>query len=1160
MADSPPKGATSRLRRVLTITLRVGILLCVVLAGIRLYLSDDRLKELLEDQGSKLLGQTVHIEELHFSFLDGLRLYKFSLGTAKTDALALEADQLTIDWNWADQSWTRLALEHLNIQGLTLYQGLHKTLPTKPKEAAPQTQAAPKLILPRIPLQEWPLVFSIKTIHLELKALHLKRDTTELNLRGLLLEGSLALGSGLANTQLTLQTVAQYAHIEISDPSLLAIKGTPKLLIELSTENESQIKVATSLNVPTQSQTLSLQNEVLLDTVKGQLDIQAFEATIDQHSYLKTNATLENIYTEPRLQIGQLDLQSDFDALKPLLEFLDLPVEFVGKAWLHLEPLRLTSLNRTSLDAATVQATLEAKDLSVVAGANHINKINGTLEIKHLAGLVTAESETLSLGFFNPDLNLTSSQFKFSLKTHIGDWLQQAATQNTSIDLKANIPTITLAGTVFRHLDFHLITDGPTAILRKQSKSAPLTYSLELRSRALEQAKATLGSLTLNMQGKLHALSAQSFESNLVFTSSSLTLRASENPIEVKNLVADISLKKQGTFLQFEKSTLTLPKVLDVEVTGKVLSYTNESALFQDLNIKSAIEDLHALKAWAPPQTGFPETLEGNAAINLTLNGKLAFQNLLERSAPPAVPSFGSVEEWEQDAQPLVDYIGHWMDTLSGKLGVDAELQANLGGVNIADKDQHINDLEVKSKFTTNKDFTDLELLWQAKEIGGNASLKRPKGEIYAKIEKSELQFQHSLTIETLDHAELEEPLKHFFMDQDAAYRFGKDLNVKHVLFKTKDEELFAKFNGLIHHPIRMLASGALLQEKLPGVTARLQSQFKIHPKRQGRILPGTPLWSGGLELTSTITVNDGALSFHGEMACDQLSLKGDDFTLSGLVGKVPVNALVESYNTKNNMSISHNLPFAGGALYLKTHASAGTEQTQRIVYYEDLRPYRSQVGLKVGHLKFGDYELDNIQLDAHIENGTLRADHFSTELLGGDVIGNLTLDLNAERELSGILGVQASNIDASHFSKLNLEPGPDSEMSADMRFGFFASATRRDINLDVHVTQIGKKTLDRFLLLLDPEAKDPQIQKTRSNLKIIKIHEVAAWIRHENLNMDLDYSTLLTIPGTNIGFRPIKRELLRRYTLTEQVIDPYFQSYVDRYLAKSLGWTHETP
>jgi hypothetical protein len=59
---------------------------------------------------------------------------------------------------------------------------------------------------------------------------------------------------------------------------------------------------------------------------------------------------------------------------------------------------------------------------------------------------------------------------------------------------------------------------------------------------------------------------------------------------------------------------------------------------------------------------------------------------------------------------------------------------------------------------------------------------------------------------------------------------------------------------------------------------------------------------------------------------------------------------------------------------------------------------------------------------------------------------------------------------------------------------------------------------------------------------------------------MDLDYTTLLSIPGTDIGFRPIDRELLRRYTLTEQVIDPYFQSYVDRYLSKSLGWNHATP
>ena len=57
-----------------------------------------------------------------------------------------------------------------------------------------------------------------------------------------------------------------------------------------------------------------------------------------------------------------------------------------------------------------------------------------------------------------------------------------------------------------------------------------------------------------------------------------------------------------------------------------------------------------------------------------------------------------------------------------------------------------------------------------------------------------------------------------------------------------------------------------------------------------------------------------------------------------------------------------------------------------------------------------------------------------------------------------------------------------------------------------------------------------------------------------KNLNMDIDVTTFLRIPFTNIGFPNIDRELLRRYSISEQ-LDFYVQRDVDKTLAPLLGW-----
>ena len=105
-----------------------------------------------------------------------------------------------------------------------------------------------------------------------------------------------------------------------------------------------------------------------------------------------------------------------------------------------------------------------------------------------------------------------------------------------------------------------------------------------------------------------------------------------------------------------------------------------------------------------------------------------------------------------------------------------------------------------------------------------------------------------------------------------------------------------------------------------------------------------------------------------------------------------------------------------------------------------------------------------------------------------------------------------------------------------------------------MNVTKIGSETLDRFLQLLDPKATNDNLQSTRRNLNLVRIDNVAVWIRYESLNMDLAVTTLLRIPGTQIGFPNIGRELLRRSSL-KGYLDEYLDPLNAKYLAPLLEW-----
>ena len=123
---------------------------------------------------------------------------------------------------------------------------------------------------------------------------------------------------------------------------------------------------------------------------------------------------------------------------------------------------------------------------------------------------------------------------------------------------------------------------------------------------------------------------------------------------------------------------------------------------------------------------------------------------------------------------------------------------------------------------------------------------------------------------------------------------------------------------------------------------------MKVKSANKWQILKDAPFLQGGLNLATSIAVDQGTITIEGGMTCDHLNVESPDFVVQRLRGNIPLSIVLESFNHPDNMSIAHNIRLGGGTLYLHT-APAGVEQNStRKVYYEDLRPYRQEAGLRL--------------------------------------------------------------------------------------------------------------------------------------------------------------------------------------------------------------------
>ncbi|MFO0723159.1 MAG: hypothetical protein U1E65_05215 [Myxococcota bacterium] len=362
---------------------------------------------------------------------------------------------------------------------------------------------------------------------------------------------------------------------------------------------------------------------------------------------------------------------------------------------------------------------------------------------------------------------------------------------------------------------------------------------------------------------------------------------------------------------------------------------------------------------------------------------------------------------------------------------------------------------------------------------------------------------------------------------------------------------------------------------------------------------PTLPL-SGALSLHLGLqSPSDRLISFEGALALRQLGVVLPGLSVEGASGRLPVSQSIlvaapdeRSVIRREEGSVLSAFEELEARLLELTHSVTHdmqllTEESDVLVKaprtadYESMRPYyAAATGLTIDKLVYGRQTIEAIAMDISYGTGLLRLDRFAMRVWGGDVFGDVALQIAGPGHLKTRVRATVTdlNLDDPVADALARPRETDPAVRArylasgniDVRFDF----SERTLNGYLDLTKMGPALLVRLIDSLDPKGEDTQLQETRSQLNTyggilgstiagVELKGVVVSIRQNLLALDFVWSRtwiefprlwlLVTQPtiGSVVvnGLAPI-----RRYSLSSFLAVPALRTVNELVFGSLLG------
>ncbi len=1168
------------LRRVLLGFALTLVTLVIVVIALRLYFNDERLRGIFEGALSERTGTDVTLERLELRLFSGLALEGLRVGPPagfEHDVLAVERIAVEYDF-WALFGWVA-HIERVEVLGIEPTYEQHEdgetnvaailahavpmpeTLPP-PQTPTPEPEE-PERPLPALPTL--PLEIRVDSVVLGPLDATVVQPGQRLTLSGYRLEASFAgvddgydltLWTGLGERD----PKGRGSNLVLERDGRVAIDSAQRLGLYLSFEGYRSIDASlrweglTDANAPIDAPPTrsSVALDLRANLIEQTAEISTLTLSVGDSTELKATARATALLSDPTLTIDSLAFDAVLDEIEPIGAAVMPSLEMGGTVHAKVEETSVTASRATSsLDTG---AEVEVESVRGAFGPHRARGLTGRVRVDVTADKARAEG-TLDLDSARSGaFEISRAHLELEAETAVSRWLAAVDAPadpeaQLSADASLQLASVSAPGLSLSGLATTARVRGPVDLARERTSDDPLRVVLDQRVARITTAGQRVTTLRMRSDTKLFDLAANGVDSDTTLTVASIQSQVGDSTIELPTLSSHVVFSRRGQ--RIRAPVLSARVGDDFSLEGKL----DADRVFSSTPSLATAElfvspfDLERALALLPPAMRPPQQLRGTVGLDASLRGRIPIATLTRAATPPTLgttlaESLDGVGTTLEGLASLFEQGLPFTGQLSFELN-DAAMDdsaLNLTGLSV---DLDLNVLETGPRF---------ELAMLLAKLSGPSEIANLSLQGALGFEGRTLGTSGVLELGSASGPGLPSPVRNATGNWRMSYEVGGALALERleVLAPDRDGRLYSSF--IIQEPLKVLRDRRYAREGMPGVdvAARVESSLRIDESAPIEV-PGQEL-DGGFGLNGELRISDGLIDLTGVAFADHLSLQNAAAVVTDVDGGIPFDLRFATSDRDGFVAMPQPVLFGDGILRIGVKSGVRIASA-RPLYYSRLRRYLAGRGVKARRIESKGFLIEHLEIDGGIRDAAVVAERARLTVLGGDIDGSMSMGIRGERSVAGTMDMKISNIDASYFPALDLEPGRDSEVDADASIQFAFSQNRRDLTANMNVTRISTTALDRFLQLLDPEEQNQSIQGTRFWLNLAQINGVAMWLAYENLNMDLDANSIIKIPFTSVGFPSFERELLRREPMGER-LDIMLDPVVERIFGPLVGIT----
>ena len=403
-----------------------------------------------------------------------------------------------------------------------------------------------------------------------------------------------------------------------------------------------------------------------------------------------------------------------------------------------------------------------------------------------------------------------------------------------------------------------------------------------------------------------------------------------------------------------------------------------------------------------------------------------------------------------------------------------------------------------------------------------------------ATLSINDIEIEHTLRFDSFKDGEISSLGGHRELSK-LSYHFDTSQIEGHFSVENEEPrvESLARFSGDAFGS--WLCNGGILRGKFRGLP-QLASSLELKIGAPGKVLKvGERELHGTMTMSGEVITQEKQIDLTGVTNFFDNELKDPNFHAKGVSGRLPVSQQVLLDQRRDDCLILAALP-SRFCMIVGKESSVSTSVNR-------------EPTIRIAALTSQDLTIKRMSAEASYSTGWFGLRDYSAEFLDGDLRGDIYFGVTDDRGFDSRFSLKVTDLQLSRLLPKRFRRGKRTRANFVFDAGLTLKPGVSDLVLDLAVTRLEADALDALLSAMEQKTGLEQVSQAKSNLGWINFRGMNVWIRHEGLNVELDYDPII------IGYRPIPRSLMKRYSLRDWIFEPIIEKQMVPVLRDVLSW-----